>query len=190
MAIAAGLSDRECGGGPLNVRRIRIDRGVAVVALILALTGTAVAGYLAVENLRGETGVCVGVHGCATVQDSRYGELLGVPVSVPGFLLYAALAVAAAALLFARIASRVEIAFLGFLGTVAGVLMSAYLTYVEAFVLDAWCSYCIVSALLMSALFVSWGLLLFLSMRGDEAAEGPRTKPAASRGASSSRARS
>jgi uncharacterized membrane protein len=87
-----------------------------------------------------------------------------------------ALALGASAFLLGRIASDVEIAFVGFLGTVAGVLMSAYLTYVEAFVLDAWCSYCIVSALLMTGLFAAWGLLLLLSMHAGHAGDADRTR--------------
>ena len=60
----------------MTAQGVRIENVVALGALAMALAGAGVAGYLAVENLQGDTGVCVGVHGCATVQDSRYGELL------------------------------------------------------------------------------------------------------------------
>lgn len=138
-------------------------RALQVVAAALAIGGLAVAGYLAVENLQGNTGVCVGVHGCSTVQNSRYGEIFGIPISVPGFFLYGILLLAA--VFSIRASSRQpEVALAGFLGAVAGLLMSAYLTYLEAFVLDAWCSYCIVSALLMAGLFVTWSALLVVAL--------------------------
>ncbi|MCC6421090.1 MAG: vitamin K epoxide reductase family protein [Gemmataceae bacterium] len=156
----------------------RAAGAVAVGALALALIGMGVAGYLAVENLQGETGVCVGVKGCATVQESRYGEILGMPVSVPGFLLYAGLAAAAAGFLADSRGRRADFALVGFLGALAGLLMSAYLTFVEAFVLDAWCSYCIVSALLTTGLFAAWSVLLASVMRGPQpAAAPPSTHP-------------
>ncbi len=141
-----------------------VTRILPVAAAVLAFVGLAVAGYLAFENLQGNTGVCVGVHGCSTVQNSRYGKILGVPISVPGMLLYAALLVAAV-LFFRTPARRPDVALAGFLGSVAGLMMSGYLTYLEAFVLDAWCSYCIASALLMVGLFVTWTALLATAMR-------------------------
>lgn len=137
-----------------------------LAAGLLAVLGLAVAGYLVTENLRGDTGICVGTQGCHTVQSSRYGKMLGIPVSVPGALLYAALAVAAAGYYRNVAGRRAEFALAGFFGSLAGLLMSAYLTYVEAFVLDAWCSYCIVSALLMVALFAVWSVLLAFATRG------------------------
>jgi len=139
-------------------------RALYLFAAALALAGMAVAGYLAFENLQGNTGVCVGVHGCSTVQNSRYGEILGVPISVPGFLAYAVLLLAAVLSLRTPL-RRPELALIGFLASVVGLLMSAYLTYIEAFVLDAWCSYCIVSALLTTALFITWSLLLGSAVR-------------------------
>ena len=144
---------------------LRLTLSLAVLAGALALAGTAVSGYLVIENLQGDTGVCVGVHGCAEVQNSRYGKILGVPLSVPGVLLYGALIVLAFAWYRNVAGYRPEVALLGFLGALGGFLMSGYLTYLEAFVLDAWCSYCIVSALLMSALLVIWATILALTMR-------------------------
>lgn len=172
----------------MTARRLSVV--TAIAALVLALAGAAVAGYLAIENLRGDTGVCVGVHGCATVQNSRYGELLGIPVSVPGFALYVVLAATAAVYLGGRFAGAPEVAFVGFLGAVGGLLVSVYLTYVEAAVLDAWCSYCIVSAVLMAGLFALWGLLLFLELRAEPGEPARQGGASSSRNASSSRIRS
>jgi len=145
--------------------RRKLPAVLATAAVVLALAGTALSGYLAFENLRGETGVCVGVHGCSTVQNSRYGKPFGIPISVPGLMLYATLVVLAVAWLRDFAGRRPEIALAGFLGTFGGLLVSGYLTAIEAFVLDAWCSYCIVSALLVVALFIAWSTLLVLTLR-------------------------
>jgi uncharacterized membrane protein len=50
---------------------------------------------------------------------------------------------------------------LGFLVAFGGALFSAYLTSLEAWVINAWCIYCITSAILMATLFLLWtGILL------------------------------
>jgi len=67
------------------------------VALVLAGAGAVMAAYLAVQNLQGETGTCIATHGCARVQNSAYGKILGVPVSVPGFAMYSTLLIGAIA---------------------------------------------------------------------------------------------
>jgi uncharacterized membrane protein len=138
----------------------RFGTVLVVLAVVLAVAGAGLSGYLAVVNLQGDTGVCVGVHGCHAVQTSRYGKIIGIPVSVPGFFVYGMMALAAAGWRRSWGGLAPELAFLGFLGALTGVLMSAYLTYVEAFVLDAWCSYCVASALLMAALFAIWSAIL------------------------------
>ena len=47
------------------------------------------------------------------------------------------------------------IAFLLFAGALLGVLFSAYLTYLEAMVIQAWCRYCVASAILITVIFVA-----------------------------------
>jgi len=136
-----------------------------LAALVLSLVGVGVAGYLVYENLQGQSGVCVIAQGCQTVQQSRYGKILGVPVSVPGFALYAALALAAVAWLKDFRGLSPVALLVGFYGALAGTLFSAYLTYLEAFVIEAWCIYCIVSALLMTGLLLLWGTVFALTLR-------------------------
>lgn len=138
---------------------------VATAAIFLAVAGAGVAGYLAAQNLQGEAGMCTITHGCATVQKSRYGEILGVPVSVPGLGLYLLLAVAGALRLADPRGHGHLVTGAAFVGAFGGLVFSAYLTAIEAFVLDAWCIYCIASASIMSALFLLWSALLALDRR-------------------------
>ncbi len=122
--------------------------------------------YLAYENVRGESGVCTGLaHGCAAVQQSRYGKLFGVPVSVPGLGLYAVLSLAAIAWASNWRGLRPLAAVAGFYGALFGVVFSAYLTWIEAFVLDAWCVYCVASALLVVVLCLFWSAALAIEVR-------------------------
>ena len=40
-------------------------------------------------------------------------------------------------------------------GALGGTLFSAWLTYLEAFVINAWCQYCVISAILITLIFVA-----------------------------------
>jgi uncharacterized membrane protein len=136
-----------------------------LAAVVFAVAGAAIATYLAYENLQSRSGVCTITHGCATVQKSQYGKILGVPVSVPGLALYAALVVAGVTWLTNFRGLRDLAAMLACYGALFGFLFSGYLTYVEGFVLNAWCIYCIGSASLMTVLFLIWATELTLTVR-------------------------
>jgi uncharacterized membrane protein len=141
--------------------------GVALAAI--ALAGLAIATYLATENVQGQSGICTGVaHGCATVQQSRYGKVAGTPVSVPGAALYAGLALIALAWARDWLGWRPTWALLGGFAALCGFGFSMYLTGIEAFVLDAWCVYCVASALLMTALAFGWGVAVIAACRRAE----------------------
>ncbi|GAB4336411.1 MAG: hypothetical protein Kow0010_24230 [Dehalococcoidia bacterium] len=157
--LATGMDARS------GVTRAQVAAGLVAVALFLAIAGMGVAGYLAFENVQGKASVCGVTHGCSTVQDSKYGKIVGVPVSVPGFLLYVALVAAAVAWLSNVRGLRPLFTLLAFGGVLFGLTFSAYLTYIEAFVLNAWCIFCVVSALIMTALTAVWLAVLWLAVR-------------------------
>ncbi len=113
-------------------------------AMGVALVGLAIAAYLTVVHYTGAAPVCGIGHGCATVQQSAYSELAGVPVALLGLLAYATLL---GALLRDHRRLAATVAFTGF-------GFSAWLTYVEVAELDAICPWCVASALCMTALAV------------------------------------
>ncbi|HET8570083.1 MAG TPA: vitamin K epoxide reductase family protein [Candidatus Limnocylindria bacterium] len=127
-------------------------RARSVLALALALAGVAIGVYLTWTHYAGIPPVCVGgVAGCEVVQSSRFATVGDVPVAAIGVLLYGSIAVLAAAGLRARtLAPSLVLATFG--AVLAGVLYSAYLTYLELFVLGAVCTWCVVSAVVLVAL--------------------------------------
>jgi len=163
MAEAASTIGTAAAGA--SSPRLRWQTWLVAGLLALAIAGVAVAAYLAWENSQGRSGVCTIAHGCSKVQQSRYGKMMGVPVSVPGLVLYTLLAAAAAAWLADLRGMRPVTLVLAFYGAFGGFLFSAYLTYLEAFVIDAWCIYCIASALIMTALFLGWSVMLWAGLR-------------------------
>ncbi len=121
---------------------------------VLSLVGLFVAGYLALYKL-GYLGVIqCGTGGCETVQASKYAVFLGVPVAVWGIGEYAALLVLSLLGVQPRWAGARWIALALFAVAAVGVAFTVYLTYLEAAVIHAWCRWCIVSAVIISLIFL------------------------------------
>jgi uncharacterized membrane protein len=132
------------------------DRRLRVAGLAVVLAGLGVAGYLTYVHYAGLQPFCAGGgHACERVQSSSYARLGGIPVALLGLLGYLAIAVA---LLAPGERARLAAAALA----VSGFGFSAYLTYLELFVIDAICQWCVASAVLLMLLSVVtvWRLLL------------------------------
>ena len=124
----------------MSERRLR--RLIGLTALI----GLAVAAYLTYVHYAELEPICAGGGGgCEEVQNSSYAELAGVPVAVLGLGGYALIL---ASLWLPGDNGRVA----GALLALVGFGFSAYLTWLELFEIDAICQWCVVSAVLMTAL--------------------------------------
>jgi uncharacterized membrane protein len=123
---------------------VRSERNLRILAAVLAIAGIGVATYITIAESGGGAPKCVvGGHGCQTVSESKYAELAGVNVAVLGIFGYALL-------LAAAVRPGDAARFGGFLTALVGFGFSAYLTYLELFVIDAICQWCVVSAVLMT----------------------------------------
>ena len=124
-----------------------------MVIPLLSLIGLFVALYLWAHNL-GLTGPIVwGVGDCATGQSSQYATIGPVPVSAMGVFGYLALMGLSFAGIQPRHRASPVIGGLMLAGAAVGVLFSAYLTYLEAAVIHAWCQYCVASAIAITLLY-------------------------------------
>jgi len=122
---------------------------------VLSMAGLFVALYLLANKL-GLTGPLVcGVGECATVQASEWSQIGPVPVSAFGVGGYVALLVVSLyGLQPVGMQSRAVSAILLAFSTVA-LAYSAWLTYLEAFVIHAWCQWCVISAILVTLIFLA-----------------------------------
>jgi uncharacterized membrane protein len=123
------------------------DRVLRAGVAVLALGGIAIAGYLTYVHYQPEALICTGGGGCETVQKSSYAELAGLPVALVGlgaFIVMLAL-VAWDSELARTLAAALALAALGF---------SVYLVSLQAFVIDAWCVWCLVNDLVIVPLLV------------------------------------
>lgn len=118
-------------------RRFPGDGALRGAVATLALAGALIAGYLTYSKLTDSRIACA-VGGCETVQDSRYAELLGMPVAALGLAAYLLIGMSAV--------TRGETARLaGASVAVAGVLFSGYLVVVQAAFIGAYCLWCLAS---------------------------------------------
>jgi uncharacterized membrane protein len=130
------------------------------VPVVLAGAGIAVSAYLSVKRFTGGGLACTRWAQCDVVNSSPYAMLAGVPVAfigLGGYLLLFGLALVA---LRADGLRRRQLLLAGFLLSVGGVLFSVYLTYLEIYVIEALCSWCVASAIIILLLAIVGGLNL------------------------------
>ena len=135
----------------MTVSRFRTILYTAVA--IVAVAGLADATYLTVQALTGETLSCGGSPDCFRVLGSSYAKVKGIPVALIGALAYFS------AFTFATFAAFGYARAGKFLALIVGMmfLSTLWLLYVQAFLLHAYCRYCLFSAAIT---FLIAGLLI------------------------------
>lgn len=122
------------------------ERRLRYAAVAIAATGIGVATYIAIADATSGSPTCLaGGHGCETVAKSSYSHLAGISVAVIGIFGYVTILVAA---MVRGDPGR----FAGFALAAIGFGFSVYLTYLELFVIDAICQWCVASAILTTGL--------------------------------------
>jgi uncharacterized membrane protein len=125
-----------------------------MLAALISLAGLFVAVYLTMYKLGVIGDLACSIGSCETVQLSQWASFLGLPVAAWGVGFYAIMFVIALAGVQERFerAPHIPIALTMLSGW--GVLFSLWLTWLELFVIDAICTWCVVSAVLVVALFI------------------------------------
>ena len=123
------------------------------VAVSIALVGLAEATYLTVQFLTGETAVCGGSADCMQVLGSSYARIRGIPVAAFGVLAYFG------AFSFATFAAFGYIRARQFFAVTVWAMFAVTLwfLFVQAFLLHAFCRYCLFSA---AIIFLLTGLVV------------------------------
>ena len=120
---------------------------------LVALIGVFVSLYLTLYKLGYIGTLACGTGSCETVQLTRWGDLLGLPVAAWGAGYYALVLVLTMAGLQERFAQSRSLALATLLLTAWGVVFTTWLTYLELFVIHAVCRWCLGSAAMVIALF-------------------------------------
>lgn len=119
----------------------------------LSLIGLAISLYLTYIYTSGGVAICLTGGGCDVVQNSPYAWILGIPIPTLGAGAYLLLILLA--LLGTGKGERQATWVLALFGvSLVGLLFSAYLTYVELFIIRAICSWCVISAVIQLVVFL------------------------------------
>jgi uncharacterized membrane protein len=128
---------------------------IFIVVAIVSLAGLADATYLTVQALTGETLGCGGSPDCFKVLGSAYARVAGIPLASFGVLAYFSVFTFATFALFGYARARIFL----ILTVGAMFLGTLWLLYVQAFLLHAYCRYCLFSA---ATTFLLAGLVIAL----------------------------
>lgn len=124
------------------------DRKLGAAIAFICVLGLGVAGYLTYNKIAGGKIACpVGGTGCSIVQKSEYAEFAGIPVPYLGLFGWISILLT---LLIPGDIGRAATALLG----VFGFMFSVYLTYLEIWVIEAICQWCVANAILMTILAI------------------------------------
>jgi uncharacterized membrane protein len=131
---------------------MKSDERLRGAILVLSALGAGIAAYLTYAHLVHVQLSCV-TSGCETVQTSRYADLAGVPVAAFGLAGYVVLGATAA--------SRADLArAIGLAAAVGGLVFAAYLLYVQAALIGAFCQWCLASDVILLLLVIATSLRL------------------------------
>jgi uncharacterized membrane protein len=120
---------------------------------LLSLIGLGISAYLFYITATESEAFCGPLGDCNAVQTSEYAKLFGViPVGLIGVLGYASILITWLVGKFSGSQRAASAAQTLLWLAVAGTLFSLYLTFLEPFVIGATCSWCLVSAALITAL--------------------------------------
>jgi len=121
--------------------------------LIAAGAGVLISIYMIIFKVFAIESMCLGNGGCSSVNASPYSEIYGIPVAAIGLIGYLAII---AALILENYSSffKDNGPMLEFGMGLVGVVYSAYLTYLELYVIHAICPFCVASAITITLCFV------------------------------------
>lgn len=125
---------------------------VLIFIVFLSFLGFVDATYIAVNSYFEKSLPCTILGGCDKVLSSVYSQFLGISLAVWGALYYMILfLISFSVLIDVKFLRRVKFVFWI---SLLGVLVSLILLYLQIFVLDALCFYCILSALFTTLIFI------------------------------------
>jgi uncharacterized membrane protein len=115
---------------------------LSTIAAAISLAGLADATYLTVTHLTGDDLVCGSSWGCSAVLGSVYASVAGIPTAAFGALAYfvAFSSATLAAFGYARARALLMLVVMAMFGA------TLWLLYLQAFVLHAFCPFCLLSA--------------------------------------------
>ena len=134
-----------------------VSKWLLIVMLIFSLLGFFDATYLAVKYYQGLAIGCLGLGNCEKVTTSQYATIGGVPLSLIGAIYYLFIFILIGTYFLTLKNSIIDFAARF---TIVGFLISLLLVYLQLFVIQAICIYCMISAFTSTILFAFGSLII------------------------------
>lgn len=126
-----------------------------IILIFAAFGGFLLSFYIRHKKQTREKMTCPLDSDCDAVIYSEYSRFLGIPVEILGLLYYGLIAVSYALFLVLPAFASPLIVFSVLALTTAAFLFSLYLTFIQAFALKQWCTWCLMSAGLCTIIFAT-----------------------------------
>jgi uncharacterized membrane protein len=130
-----------------------MDKKLYWASFAAATLGLLVSIYMTIYKLTNNDAMCLGSGGCSFVNASRYSQVGGFPVAGIGLIGFLAL------MIVMLVESRLQFfaengPLLEFGMSLMGVLYSIFLTYLELYVINHICPFCVTSAIAITVVFI------------------------------------
>lgn len=133
-----------------NITKSNAVAKLPLLAAVIALIGLGDSIYLTVHHLTKEIVPCGEGFDCGAVLSSQYAEIAGIPLAAFGVVAYF---IAFSLAILAAFGNR-QMWTLFSIQVTLMTLASAYFVYLQAFVIKAFCQFCLISAGVCFTLFV------------------------------------
>ena len=135
-----------------------------IIFIAVSFIGFIDASYLTVEHYQNAALPCVIFKGCEQVTTSAYSKVFGLPLALYGAMYY--LFMFLVSIFYFDTKNELTFKILKYV-PVIGFLASAYFVYLQLFVIRAICTYCVISAITSTTLFILSFFLTYLGSRVD-----------------------
>ncbi len=137
-----------------NVTNKKDSKNKTWVIYTLVFLGSLDALYLTWTKVLSVDTLCLGTGKCDVVNASSYSTIAGVPIAALGLAMY--LIIGGITLLERFVTHFREISRLAVFGiSLFGFIYSMWLTYVEIIIIEEICIWCVGSAIIISAIFIT-----------------------------------
>jgi len=129
-----------------------------ILIILLAIGGFTISEYIYRKKKSGQSLVCPLKGHCDPVINSKYSEIMGVPVVLIGMFYYGAIMMSE---LFIILQPHDTFKLVVLVASAGSFLFSIYLTGIQAFLIKNYCTWCLGSAAISTLIFV-FSLLVYL----------------------------
>ena len=124
-----------------------------IILIFAAFGGFLLAFYIRHKKQTCEKMVCPLNYDCDAVIYSEYSKFFGIPVEILGLFYYGIIAINYTLFFVVPVFATPAVVFSVLILTIVAFLFSLYLTFIQAFALKQWCTWCLTSAGLCAIIF-------------------------------------